>query len=124
MLASRYALTAKGGRIAGDNAHSTSNSESAMTDVPVYLVLPEAILGPGSEMFGWQFHPFGQGSEGSFQTPSLRAGIHGDDPNQGFLVFFGVPDLEVAIADVIRLGGAAEAPSDFITDRPRHVAQG
>ena len=76
------------------------------------------------QMFGWKFHPFGQGSEGWFQTPSLKAGIHGDDPNQGFLVFFGVPDLEVAIAEVIRLGGAAEAPSDFITDRPRHVAQG
>jgi len=121
MLASRYAVTAKGGRIAGDSAHSTSNSESAMTDVPViwcYRKLSWPWLGDV------QFHPFGQGSEGSFQTPSLRAGIHGDDPNQGFLVFFGVPDLEVAIADVIRLGGAAEAPSDFITDRPRHVAQG
>lgn len=64
------------------------------------------------QMFGWKFHPFGQGAEGWFQTPSLKAGIHGDDPNQGFLVFFGVPDLEVAIADVNRLGGAAEAPSD------------
>src|ERR1700730_3071491 len=51
------------------------------------------------QMFGWKFHPFGQGAEGWFQTPSLKAGIHGGDPNWGFLVYFGVPDLEVAIAD-------------------------
>jgi predicted enzyme related to lactoylglutathione lyase len=62
------------------------------------------------QMFGWKFHPFGQGAEGWFQTPSLKAAIHGDDPNQGFLVFFGVPDLEVAIADVIRLGGSSRGP--------------
>ena len=64
------------------------------------------------QMFGWKFHPLGQGAEGWFQTPSLKAGIHGGDPNWGFLVYFGVPDLEVAIADVNRLGGAAEAPID------------
>ena len=64
------------------------------------------------QMFGWKFHPFGQGAEGWFQTPSVKAGIHGDDPGQGFLVFFGVADLEVAIADVIRLGGTAGAPSE------------
>jgi predicted enzyme related to lactoylglutathione lyase len=29
------------------------------------------------QMFGWKFHPFGQGAEGGFQTPSLKAGIHG-----------------------------------------------
>jgi uncharacterized protein len=64
------------------------------------------------QMFGWEFHPFGQGAEGWFQTPSLKAGLHGGDPNWGFLVFFGVPDLEAAIADVNRLGGAADAPTD------------
>jgi hypothetical protein len=64
------------------------------------------------QMFGWKFHPFGQGAEGWFQTPSVKAGIHGDDSSQAFLVFFGVADLEVAIADVIRLGGTAEAPSE------------
>jgi predicted enzyme related to lactoylglutathione lyase len=64
------------------------------------------------QMFDWKFHPFGQGSDGWFQTPSFKAGIHGADPNQGFLVFFGVPDLEAAIANVTTLGGAAEAPSE------------
>jgi len=62
------------------------------------------------QMFGWKFHPFGKASDGWFQTPSLKAGVHGDDPNQGFLVFFGVPNLELAAAEVIRLGGNAEAP--------------
>ena len=64
------------------------------------------------QMFGWTFHPFGQGAEGWFQTPSLKAGIHGGDPAWGFLVFFGVPDLAAAITDVNRLGGTAEAPTD------------
>ena len=64
------------------------------------------------QMFGWKFHPFGQGVEGWFQTPSFKAGIHGGDPNWGFFVYFGVPDLEIAIAEVKRLGGAAEAPTD------------
>jgi uncharacterized protein len=64
------------------------------------------------QMFGWEFHPFGQGAEGWFQAPSLKAGLHGGDPNGGFLVFFSVPDLEAAIADVNRLGGTADAPTD------------
>ena len=64
------------------------------------------------QMFGWKFHPFGQGAEGWFQTPSVKAGIHGDDPAQGFLVFFSVLALDVAITDVIRLGGTAEAPTE------------
>jgi len=64
------------------------------------------------QMFGWTFHPFGQGGEGWFQTPTLKAGVHGGDPNWGFLVYFGVLDLEGAIADVIRLGGTAEVPTD------------
>jgi len=64
------------------------------------------------QMFGWELHPFGQGGEGWFQTPSLKAGIHGGDPNWGFLVYFAVPDLEAAMAEVNRLGGTAEAPTD------------
>jgi uncharacterized protein len=47
-------------------------------------------------------------TEGYFQTPTIKVGIHGEDPSPGFLVFFGVPDLEAAIANVNRLGGSAE----------------
>ena len=64
------------------------------------------------QMFGWSFHPFGPGAEGWFQTPSVKAGLHGGDPDWGFLVFFGVPDLQMAIADVNRLGGGTEAPTE------------
>jgi uncharacterized protein len=64
------------------------------------------------QMFGWTFHPFGPGAEGWFQTPSIRVGVHAGDPDFGFLVFFGVPDIEIAIADVNRLGGSAEVPTD------------
>lgn len=64
------------------------------------------------QMFGWKFNPFGQDSEGWFQTPSVKVGMHGNDPSQGFLVFFGVSDLELAMADVIGLGGDTEPPSE------------
>jgi len=64
------------------------------------------------QMFGWKFHPFGEGAEGWFQTPSLKAGIHGGDPNWGFLVYFCVKDLGVGIADVNRLGGSTEVPTE------------
>ena len=64
------------------------------------------------QMFGWKFHPFGQPAEGWLEAPSFRVGVHGGDPNWGFFVYFGVPDLDAAIAEVNRLGGTAEAPTD------------
>jgi len=27
------------------------------------------------QMFGWKFHPFGEGAEGWFQTPTIKAGV-------------------------------------------------
>ena len=42
----------------------------------------------------------------------MKAGVHGGDASQGFLVFFGVADIEAAIADVVRFGGTAEAPME------------
>jgi hypothetical protein len=59
------------------------------------------------QLFGWASHPFGNDSDGWFQTPSMKVGVHGNDPNPGFLVFFGVPDLEAAMAKVRALGGEA-----------------
>jgi uncharacterized protein len=64
------------------------------------------------QMFGWKFHPFGQSAAGWLQAPTFKVGVHGDDPNWGFLVYFGVTDLDAAIAEVNRLGGAAEIPTD------------
>ena len=64
------------------------------------------------QLLGWSFHPVGTDGEGWFQTPSMKVGTHGRDPSPGFLVFFGVPDLDKAIADVVNLGGRIEAPTD------------
>jgi predicted enzyme related to lactoylglutathione lyase len=64
------------------------------------------------ELFGWDFHVMGTGPEGWFQTPSLKAGVHGNDADPGILVFFSVPDLEAAIAKTRELGGEAGDPTD------------
>ena len=47
----------------------------------------------------------GKDGEGWFETPSIQAGLHGNDPNPQFLIFFSVPDLDIAIARVRELGG-------------------
>lgn len=62
------------------------------------------------QLFGWSFHPIGDKGEGWFQTPSVKTGLHGNDPKPQFIVFFNVPNLEVAIARVKALGGEAEEP--------------
>ncbi|HLN04596.1 MAG TPA: VOC family protein [Bryobacteraceae bacterium] len=62
------------------------------------------------QLFGWDFHLMGGGPEGWFQTPSIKVGVHGNDPTPGILVFFSVPDLEQAIAQVRELGGEADEP--------------
>jgi predicted enzyme related to lactoylglutathione lyase len=62
------------------------------------------------QLFGWDFHPMGTGPEGWFETPSIKAGLHGNDPEPGILVFFSVPDLEITIAKVRELGGDASEP--------------
>jgi predicted enzyme related to lactoylglutathione lyase len=64
------------------------------------------------QLFGWDFHLMGTGAEGWFQTPSIKAGLHGNDPAPGIFVFFGVPVLEEAIAKVRQLGGEAGEPSE------------
>ena len=64
------------------------------------------------QLFGWDFHPIREGPEGWFQTPSFKAGVHGNDPSPGILVFFAVTDLEAAIAKVKDLGGEADKATD------------
>ena len=60
-----------------------------------------------ARLFGWDFHPVKGGPQGWFQTPSMRAGLHGNDPTPGIYVFFGVPDVDAAVAKVKELGGEA-----------------
>jgi hypothetical protein len=64
------------------------------------------------QQLGWPLQPMGNGGEGWFQAPAMKAGLHGNDPSPGFLVFFGVPDVDMARSKVITLGGSAEPPTD------------
>lgn len=62
------------------------------------------------QLLGWSFHPMGNDGEGWFQTPSVKAGLHGNDPEPQFLIFFSVPDLMTAVAQVKELGGETDEP--------------
>jgi predicted enzyme related to lactoylglutathione lyase len=62
-------------------------------------------------VFGWSFHPMAQG-EGWFQAPLIRIGLHGNDPEPRVYVFFEVPDLEKAVAQVREAGGEADSPDE------------
>ncbi len=61
-----------------------------------------------AQLLGWTFHRMGGGSEGWFDTPTCKAGLHTGDPQPGISVYFAVPDIEHAVALVKQLGGTAE----------------
>jgi predicted enzyme related to lactoylglutathione lyase len=61
-------------------------------------------------VFGWSFHPMSQGA-GWFQAPTMRIGLHGDDPQPQIYVFLEVPELEAAMALVREAGGEADPPT-------------
>ena len=63
-----------------------------------------------SEVFGWVYTPMDE-SNGWFQTPTIKMGIHDDDPNPKIYVYFCVDDLEEAVSKVRAAGGEAEKPS-------------
>lgn len=63
-----------------------------------------------TDLFGWPFTPMGDA--GWFQTPSIRAGLHGDDPEHGIVPYFRVADIEAAAARVRELGGTVEGPGE------------
>ena len=60
-------------------------------------------------VFGWSFNPMGAAG-GWFQTPSIKMGLHGSDPQPQLYVFFDVADLDAAIALVRASGGQADPP--------------
>jgi predicted enzyme related to lactoylglutathione lyase len=58
-------------------------------------------------VFDWPCH------EGPwFQTPDLKAGLHGEDPAPQIYVYFNVADLEATAARVRAAGGETEEPTD------------
>ena len=60
-------------------------------------------------VFGWPCH-----DNAWFQTPALKAGLHGEDPAPQIYVYFGVSDLEATAARVRAAGGDAEP----VTEEP------
>lgn len=65
-----------------------------------------------SALFDWPFTPMGDSGAGWFQTPAIRAGLHGSDPEHGIVPYFRVPDIEIAAARVRELGGEVEGPGE------------
>jgi uncharacterized protein len=61
-------------------------------------------------VFGWRFNPMGEDGSGWFQAPSIRVGLHGDDPQPQIFVCFDAPELSAAIAKVKAAGGEASEP--------------
>ena len=60
-------------------------------------------------LFGWRFESGPSGNGYRISTSRVPGGMHGSDEGAGPLVFFGVADLEAAMARVRDLGGQAEA---------------
>ena len=61
-------------------------------------------------VFDWPFNPTSDPGPGWFQTPSIRAGLHGNDPEPRIYVFFDVKNLADAILRVKAAGGEASQP--------------
>ena len=61
------------------------------------------------DLFGWSLTPMENG--GWFDTGSIKTGLHGKDDRPAIVVYFDVPDIEVAVAKVRQLGGTAEDPT-------------
>jgi uncharacterized protein len=60
-----------------------------------------------ANLFGWLFTPMGSGSEGWFEAPTCKAGLHSGAASPNIMVFFAVHDIEKSVAAVQALGGEA-----------------
>ena len=80
-----------------------------MTGQPTYIELgvPDADRARAfyGVLLGWQVS--GGSGAGSIETSSLlHVGLHSDDPGAELLVFFAVDDLNAALEELDRAGGA------------------
>jgi uncharacterized protein len=62
------------------------------------------------QLFQWTFHPMGGGDQAWIETPTIRGGLHDDDPECRIEIFFSVPDIDAAVVAVGKLGGHADDP--------------
>ncbi|MCE4052542.1 VOC family protein [Pseudomonas sp. Au-Pse12] len=64
------------------------------------------------QLFGWSPQPLGAVQDAWLQTPSVRVGVHGDDPEARMVLYFQVEDLARSVLQVRALGGHAGAVSE------------
>lgn len=58
-------------------------------------------------LFGWSPQPMGATQDAWLQAPSVRVGVHGDDPQSRMVLYFRVSDMTDSVARVLALGGRA-----------------
>jgi len=63
-----------------------------------------------TKLFDWTPHPMGERGSAWFDTGGARGGLHDDDEERRIDIFFGVADIDAAVASVRELGGTAEDP--------------
>lgn len=63
-------------------------------------------------LFGWSMEPgpSGEGAGAAIRTAGTPGGLHGGDRGVWPYVFFGVADLDAAVARVVELGGTVDEP--------------
>jgi len=61
-----------------------------------------------ADLFKWPFHTMGDSGDGWFETPGIKAGLHGNDTSYGTVVYFRVIDIEATAARVCELGGEVQ----------------
>lgn len=58
-------------------------------------------------LFGWEFPPTEDGQVW-VRTPTVKAGLHDQDPESRIAIYFSVDDIEAAVRTVRELGGQAD----------------
>ena len=61
-----------------------------------------------SELFGWAMTPGPKGNGFAIDAGGIRGGLHGGDAGASPYLFFGVDDIDAAMARVRELGGTVE----------------
>ncbi|ROL76476.1 hypothetical protein BLX41_14000 [Pseudomonas protegens] len=79
---------------------SLSHVEIGVADAPQSLVFFQ-------RLFDWSPQRLGATEEAWLQTPSIRVGVHGDDPQSRMVVYFRVSDMADSVSRVRALGGQA-----------------
>ncbi len=60
-------------------------------------------------LFGWEFDTGPSGNGWVMSTPGVPGGMHPGDPGAVPYLFFGVADIDAAVARVLELGGEVVA---------------